>query len=128
MTRKIAIVGSHNFPLDAVTGAEIVDCMREYGPDTLFLTRGAQSVDRFVATVAVAIGVRCFVYPGRGGGDNFARDSELAADCDELVAFVSPEALADTKSGTARLMEKVLNLGKPVRAATVAAGTLVWAA
>ncbi len=124
MTRKVAVVGSRSFPLTGPIGAQIVDCLREFGPDTLVLTRGAGPFEQFVSTVALALGLRSFAYVGHGR-DNWERDAELAHDADEVVAFVDPAQL-DAKSGTAHVIECALALPRPVRVATVVEGSLIW--
>lgn len=126
MTRKIGIVGSTTFPLTAATGAEVVDLMRDAPEDTLFLTRGSHGFEQFLIHAALILGRRMFTYQGAGGGSNFERDSELVRDCDELVAFLDPEAIAE-RTGTTMLIDRALEAGRPVRVATVADGTLVWA-
>jgi hypothetical protein len=125
--RKVVLVGSSTFPISVPVGADIVEVIREYPEDTLFLTRSAGPFEQFISTVALALGYRCFAYPGHGS-DNWERDAELAADCDELVAFIDPSRLDDTHSGTGHLIEEVLALGKPVRVATSVGNAIVWAA
>ncbi len=129
MTRKIGVVASTTFPLSTAVGAEVVDCLRAYGPDTLFLTRGAGPFEQFVATAALVLGARCFAYPGEGGRANLERDDALVADCEELVAFLDRKALeaGATLYGTAGVIERALAAGKPVKAATAVEGALVWA-
>lgn len=128
MTRKIAVIGSSTFPLTTPVGAQVVDVMRAYGPEAVFLTRNATSpFEKFVANVALAIGNRCLSYQASGGGDNYVRDGHLATDCDEMIAFVDPRALDAPQRGTAMVIERALSAGKPVRAATVVQGNLVWA-
>jgi hypothetical protein len=124
VTRKVSVVGSRTFPLTGPIGAQIVDTLRELGPDALVLTRGAGPFEQFISTVSLALGLRCFQYVGHGR-DNWERDTELVADADEVVAFVDP-ALLDTKSGTAHVIECALAAGKPVKVATVVGDTLVW--
>lgn len=126
MTRKIAVAASTTFELTPALGAQIVDAMLEYGEDAVFLTRGkVVGFDAFIAACAIGLGRRCFGYPG--GRENWARDEEMAADCDLLLAFMDPGQLDNTKSGTGHLIECVLAAGKPVRAATVVNDNLVWA-
>jgi hypothetical protein len=124
MTRKVGICGSGTFPLTTPVGAQVVDCLREFGEDTLFLTRGSGPFELFVSTVALALGRRCFAYKG-SGRDNWERDAELVADADEVIAFLDP-ALLEARTGTAHVIECALAAGKPCRVATVAAGELVW--
>jgi hypothetical protein len=126
MTRKVGICGSGTFPLTTPVAAQVVDCLREFGEDTLFLTRGSGPFELFVSTVALALGRRCFAYKG-SGRDNWERDAELVADADEVIAFLDP-ALLEARTGTAHVIECALAAGKPCRVATVAAGELVWEA
>lgn len=127
MTRKVALIGSRSFPLTTPVGAQVVDTMREYGTDVVFLTRGSAGFDQYAAAVAVTLGLRCFAYPGHGGVDNFVRDAELVADCDEMVAFLDPDVLDKPYTGTAMVIERALAAGKPVRVATTVNDSLVWA-
>lgn len=125
--RKVALVGSTTFPLDAAIGAEIVDTMLGLGEDVAFLTRGSKGFDQFVLTVAPLIGRRCFAYPSEGGADNFLRDIELVKDADEVLAFFDPDTLQRTDTGTGHVVEVALNQGKPCKAFTTVNGALVWA-
>lgn len=126
MTRKIAIVGNRAFPLDVAIGTQIVDTIRALPEDALILTRGVAGFEEFLKHVCLALGRRCFTYSAHGGGDNFARDRELATDCDELLAFLAPDGL-DGRTGAHRVIEEALALKRPVRVATVADGLIVWA-
>jgi hypothetical protein len=126
MARKVVMVGSTTFPIDAALGAQIVDIMREYPPDTAFLTRGSQGFDQFIMRVAPLIERRCFGYPSKGGADNWTRDIELVKDGDEVLAFLDPDTLDDPNTGTAHVVESALTQKKPVRAYSVVDGALVW--
>ena len=125
--KKIAMIGSTTFPLTPALGAEIVDEMRAYLPDVVFLTRGSEGLDTFIGNAAIVLDAQCLALKGGGGGGNFIRDSQLAAACDELVAFLDPSALDKSNTGTQRVIENALALNRPVRVATVANGGLVWA-
>lgn len=126
MTRKVAIVGSTTFPIDAAVGTEIVDVMLEYGADVVFLTRGSPGFDTFVMGAAPLIGRRCFAYPSQGGADNFIRDIELVKDADEVLAFFDPDTLSRDDTGTGHVVEAALSAGKPCKAYTAVNGSLVW--
>jgi len=104
MSHKVVIVGSRSFPIDTVVGTQIVELMRAFPEDTLFLTRGSDGFDRFVMQVAPIIGRHCFAYPASGGADNYLRDIELVKDGDE----------------------KALDQGKTVRAYSVVNEALIW--
>lgn len=126
--KKIAVIGSSTFPLSTPIGAQVVEVLREYGSDTLILTRNAETgFDHFVAAVAIALGQRCMSFKGAGRSDNFVRDAELVEACDEMVAFIDPAALDAPHRGTAMVIERALTAGKKVRAATPVEGNLVWA-
>ena len=130
MTRKVAVVGSTSFPINAVICAQIVDVIRGFEGEVLFLTRGRTTgLDAFIAIASIGLGHRCFGYPGKGGGDNLARDQELVDDCDEMLAFFDPASLEyQRQTGTAMIVQRALASNKPVRVATVAAqAVLVWA-
>lgn len=126
MVRKVVMVGSASFPIDAALGAQVVDIMREYPADTAFLTRGSEGFDRFVIGAAPLIERRCFAYPSAGGADNWLRDIELVKDGDEVLAFFDPDTLDDPQTGTAHVVESALTQNKPVRAYSVVGGTLIW--
>lgn len=125
--RKLAIIGNGDFPITPEVGAEIVEIIRSYGENVILLTRGRGSVDQFIAGVAPIIGLRCFLYPSRGGADNWNRDVELASDADEILAFFHPDALPDYSSGTAHLVEKALDKKRKVHAYSVTDRHLVYA-
>ena len=128
MTRKLVLVGSRTFPINTVTGTEIVNVIRGYGEDIVILTRGSEGVDQFVMLAAPILGIRCFAYPAKGGADNFTRDIELVKDGDEIVAFLDPDSLHDPNTGTAHVLEAALRAEKPCRAYTLLPdGALVWA-
>jgi hypothetical protein len=126
MSHKVVIVGSRSFPIDTVVGTQIVELMRAFPEDTLFLTRGSDGFDRFVMQVAPIIGRHCFAYPASGGADNYLRDIELVKDGDEVLAFFDPGTLDDSQSGTAHVVEKALDQGKTVRAYSVVNEALIW--
>jgi hypothetical protein len=124
--RKVVLVGSSTFPIDTALGAQVVDVMREFPDDTVFLTRGSPGFDQFVMKVAPIIERRCFGYPSQGGADNWLRDIELVKDGDEVICFFSPDALHDYDTGTAHILETALTQQKPVKAYTIADGALIW--
>jgi hypothetical protein len=124
--RKVCLVGSTTFPLDAAVGAEIVDTMLAFGDDVAFLTRGSKGFDQFVMTVAPLVGRTCLAYPSEGGADNFVRDIELVRDADEILAFFDPATLHREDTGTGHVVETALNQKKPVRAFTTVNGSLVY--
>lgn len=128
--KKVAIVGSSSFPLNAGIGAQIVDMMREREPGTVFLTRGKGDVDVFVGHVSLALGFTCLTYPSEGGPDNWRRDVDLARDADEIITIISRNdlELSDKTSGTLHIAEKGLDQRKHVVMMTEADGRLVWAA
>ena len=127
MTRKVAMVGNHTFPIDASIGKQVVDVMLEYGEDVAFLTRGSEGFDQFIIHASLVIGRRVFTYKGQGGTDNLIRDGELVNDADEVLAFFDPETMHREDTGTAMVVEKALTARKPTRAYTVVEGALVWA-
>lgn len=126
MTRKVVIVGSTSFPIDASIGTQVVEEIKELGPDIAVLTRGSEGFDQFIGHVCIILGLRCFTYQSHGGGDNWLRDIELVKDSDEVLAFFDPEQLDDPNSGTAHVVEVGLNKHKPVRAYTIVEGSLIW--
>lgn len=127
MTRKVAVVGSTSFPLDAGVGTQVVDTLLALGEDVVFLTRGSPGFDAFVMAVAPLIGRRCFSYPSSGGADNWLRDIELVKDADEVLGFLDPDSLSDPQTGTGHVLEVALQNEKPTKAFTVVDGSLVWA-
>jgi hypothetical protein len=129
MTKKVAIVGSSNLEMTASIGAEIVDIVRAYGPDTVLLTRGSGEVDRFIATIAPLLELRCFAYPAEGGASNWLRDVELVRDADEVLAIVSRRDMEKkAESGTLHVVAKALDQEKPVHLYTVVDGSLIGVA
>lgn len=125
--RKIAVIGSTTFPLNAAVGAQVVDALRAFGEDVVFLTRGSGPFETFVGHVAIALGRQCLAFKGAGGADNFVRDAELVTACDELLAFVDLSRVEAGYTGTGGVIERALSIGRPVRAATAVDGSLVWA-
>lgn len=123
--KKVAVIGNSSFPIDANTGTQIVDVMREFGK-CVFLTRGSPGVDRFVMYAAIVIGRPVFKYPATGGPDNLHRDRDLVTDADCVIAFLDPESM-DARTGTMNVIEAALNAHKPTRAYTLVDGRLVWA-
>ncbi len=126
MAHKVVVVGSSTFPIEPGVGKEIVDLLREFPEDTVFLTRGSEGFDRFLMGVSTLIERRCFAYPSQGGADNWLRDIELVKDGDEVICFFAPDALTDYDTGTAHVLETALNQQKPARAYSVVNGSLVW--
>lgn len=124
--RKIGFVGNSAFRLDAGVGAQVVDVLRDLGPDIVVLTRARPQFDRFVAAVCVALNIRCLTYDANGGASNIERDAQLIADCSELHAFLSLEEFEQgAESGTQWLIERGLAAGKPVYAYAESDGILV---
>lgn len=125
MTRKVGVIGSTTFPLSPGVGAQVVDVLR--GLDgAVILTRGSGPFETFLSHAALVLGLRCFAFKG-SGRDNWQRDVELIEACDELLAFFAPDTLDDPTTGTAHVVEVALAAGRPVRAASVVNGNLVWA-
>jgi hypothetical protein len=124
--KKVVVVGSSTFPIEPGVGKEIVDLLREFPEDTVFLTRGSEGFDRFLMGVAGLIERRCFAYPSQGGADNWLRDIELVKDGDEVICFFAPDALTDYDTGTAHVLETALTQQKPAKAYSVVNGSLVW--
>lgn len=126
MSRKIAIVGNHAFPLDAGTGSQIVDVIRGFGEDVTILTRARGPVDTFIQHVCVVLNLRCLTYDASGGSSNIERDSMLVKDADELHGYL---ALEDFESGAATgtlwLVQKALSAGKPTFAYTAVDGRII---
>ena len=125
--RKVCVVGSRTFPLCPEVGAEIVDILRTYPQDTVFLTRGSEGFDTFLMAVCPIIGYASVSYPSKGFGDNFRRDAQMAEEADEVIAFLDPASLTNMNTGTAHLIEKALDQKKPTRAYFVANRHLVYA-
>lgn len=125
MTRRVAMVASGSFPLSTELGAQIVEVIRGY-EDAVFLTRGSGETERFIAHVCLALDRRCFAFRGYGGGDNFARDDELVAAADEVIAFLDPGVLEGPRTGAKGVIDRALRAGKKVRAAAPVEGNLVW--
>jgi hypothetical protein len=65
VTKKVCVVGSTTFPIDAAVGAEIVDLLRDFGEDVVFLTRGSKGFDRFIMQVAPLISAVASRFPVR---------------------------------------------------------------
>lgn len=122
----ICVVGSRSFPLTPEVGAEVVDLLRAYPEGTRFLTRGSEGFDQFVLGACGILGLPVETRPSQGGADNFARDAQLALECDELVAFLDPATIHREDTGTAHTVEKFLDKRRRTRAYSVAAGRLVY--
>ena len=126
-SRRVVVVGSRSFPLTPEVGSEVVDILRAYPPDTVFLTRGSAGFDTFLMAVADIIEVAVIAHPAKGGGTNFDRDVALVKDADEVLVFIDPNSLHNQNTGTAHIAEKALDQKKPTKAWTVAANHLVYA-
>lgn len=124
--RKVACIGNGDFPLDAGTGAQVVDTIRSWGPNVVVLTRGSAGFDQFVGAVCVALGIRCLTYKAHGGGDNIERDGELVRDADEVHGYLTLETFEQgVKSGTLMVIERALSVNKPTYAYTVVDGRII---
>jgi hypothetical protein len=127
-TRRVAIVGSTSFPLDAALMAEVVDVLRGLGDNVALLTRGSDGFDEFITHVAPLLEMRCFTYPSAGGPDNWKRDGELAGDADEVIAFITRAELdRGDMTGTLHVTERALDKKKPTKLYTEVDGHLVYA-
>ncbi len=129
MTRRAALVGSTNFPLDASVTTQVVDLMRELGQETVILTRGSEGFDQFVIAAARVLGMRVLLYPSQGGPDNWQRDVELVNDSTEVHGLLSLEDFekATKMSGTLHVVEQGLNARRPTALYTVVDGLLIKA-
>lgn len=125
--RRVVVVGSTTFPITPELGAEVVDILRGYPEGTVFLTRTTPGFDRFVSKATEILGYPCVVYASAGGAHNWLRDVALAKDGDELLAFLDPDTISRADTGTAHVVEKMLDKKKPVQSWTVAHGKLVFA-
>lgn len=126
MSKKVALIGNSNFPLDAGVGAQIVDVIRDWGKDVTILTRARPSFDLFVQHVCVVLGLRCLTYDAEGGPSNIERDSALVRDCDELHGYLTLEDFeAGKESGSMWLIQKSLAASKPTYAYTVVDGRII---
>jgi hypothetical protein len=125
--RKIVVVGSRSFPLDAQLGGEVVDILRAYPKGTTVLTRGSEGFDQFISRACEIIGIPVVLCPSFGGPDNFRRDAAMVADADEVLVFLDPDSLTDMNTGTAHVLSKALDQKKPTRAYSAADGHLVYA-
>jgi hypothetical protein len=125
--KRIAIVGSHSFPLTPEVGAEIVDVMRRYPDGTVFLTRGSAGFDTFICAVGPIIGAPVLTYASEGGSKNWDRDVKMVKDADEVLCFFDPDTLHDENTGTAHVATKALDQKKKTMAYTVANRRLVYA-
>ena len=126
-TKRVVVVGSRSFPISPEIGAEIVNILRGYPDGTVFLTRGSPGFDTFLMAVCPIIGYTALAYPSKGGADNFLRDVQLAKDADEGLVFLDPDSLGNINTGTAHVMEKLLDQKKKTKAYSVAGRTLVYA-
>lgn len=124
--KRAVMVGNHTFPLDASTGAQIVDVIRGLGNDVTLLTRKRGPVDVFIQHCAIILGVRCLTYDAEGGSSNIERDSALIRDATELHAFLCLDDFEQGReSGTEWLVQKGLSAGLPVYAYASIDGALV---
>ncbi len=128
-TRKAAVVGSVNFPMQHGTMSQVVDVLRGFPEGTVVLTRGSDGFDQFIVSACVVLGLRCLTYPSQGGPDNWQRDVELARDATEVHGFLSLEDFekATHMSGTLHVVEQGLNAKRPTALYTVVDGLLIKA-
>ena len=128
-TRKVVMVGSSNFPLDAGITSQVVEVLQGFPPDTLILTRGSDGLDQFIMSATQVLGFRCFTYPAAGGADNWNRDVEMVRDGTEVHAFLSLEDFerADRMTGTYHVIEKALDQKRPTTAYVAIDGQLIAA-
>ena len=125
--KHVAVIGSTSFPLTPEVGAEVVDILREYPEDTVFLTRGSAGFDTFVCAVGPIIGRAVLTYPSPGGSKNWDRDVAMVKASDIVLAFFDPATLHNENTGTAHVVAKALDQRKKVAAYTVAGRHLVYA-
>jgi hypothetical protein len=125
--KRIVVVGSRSFPITPEVGAEIVDVLRSYPADTVFLTRGSAGFDTFLMAVGDILDLAVQACPAKGGSTNFDRDVAMVRESDEVLVFIDPDSLHNQNTGTAHIAEKALDQKKPTKAWTVAANHLVYA-
>ena len=125
--RKVAFVGSTAMPVTTGICTAIVDLLRELPPRAVVLTRGNAPIERFIANACTVLDIPCFTYPARGFSDNWNRDVDLARDADEVIALIASDTLPAVNTGTAHLIEKAIDLKRPVRAFSEVGDRLVYA-
>jgi hypothetical protein len=120
---KMAIVGSHTFPMMQGAGY-ILGAVARLQPGDTVLVRPTEGVDYMAQVFAHVKQLDVKVYPTSGPrGDVFRRDMELVDDADAVTAFFDPNAIME--GGTAHIVEVALRKGKPVEVWTVEDGELV---
>lgn len=124
--RKVAIVGNQSFPLTVEIGRQIVDLIRELGPNVVIFTRGSEGLDDFVYRACGIMEIECVLCPSAGGKFNWLRDAEMSRECDELLAFLDPKTLHDENTGTSHLVSKFLDKRRRVRAFSASGDRLVY--
>lgn len=124
--KVICVVGSSSFPLSVPVGAAILDMLLAYPQGTLFLTRGSPGFDTFLLDACPQLGLSIETRPGGGGRLNFVRDAEMAIECDEGVVFLDPRTIDQENTGSAHVIEKLLDKRKKVRAYSVSGNALVY--
>jgi hypothetical protein len=126
-SKRVALVGNSTFPLDAATGAQVVDQIKSLGPDCTLLTRKRPAFDQFIQHCAIILGLRCLTYDADGGASNIERDETLVRDCDELHGFLTLDEFEQgVGTGTRWLIDKALKAGKATYAYTVVDGLLIY--
>ena len=125
--RRVVVAGSSSFPLTPEVGGEVVEILRGYPEETVFLTRGSPGFDTFIVRATAIIQRPCVRYPSLGGSKNWDRDVQIVRDADEVLIFFDPDSLHDLNTGTAHIAEKALDQKRKTTAYTIAANHLVYA-
>ena len=124
--RRVVVAGSSSFPLTPEVGGEVVEILRGYPEETVFLTRGSPGFDTFIVRATAIIQRPCVRYPSLGGSKNWDRDVAMVREADEVLVFFDPETLHDENTGTAHIAAKGLDQKKKVMAYSVAGNRLVY--
>lgn len=122
----VAVAGSRSFPLSPKIGEAVVNLLRAYPEGTLFLTRGSEGFDQFVLRACDILGLPVEVREAEGGASNWLRDAALARECSEGLVFLDPRTLDREDTGSAHLLEKLLDQKRKTQAYSASGDTLVY--
>ena len=96
---RVAIVGSRDYPDPGVAVRNYIEAARDGGEfygGTIIISGGARGIDTAAVEYADYLGLPTIVYPAdwgrQGKAAGYARNEDIIADCDRVVAFWDGES------------------------------------
>lgn len=132
MGKRLVVAGSRTVPVPQALACAVRELAELPDDSEVFLRKPtkkpASSFEMGVALIAIKLGLNVRWWePGPGGRQaTFLRDVNMVGAADEVLAYFTEDEVMSELSGTAHVVEKALDQGRPCRAYAIVDGTLKW--